>query len=277
MSAFPGIGHNRPPDEDITDVLDPTGLIDPDIIAPLLERNFQDLIERKAELLAGIERWRIEHGSPPVIKDNDDLRRTLDFHRQVQEFCRATTGTVEAEKKRVKGPVLAAASLIEGWFASIRDPVAQGNEAIHAAYTAHLVARESEERERRQAEAKRLRDEADSLAVEAEQASGPLMQQVLTQAAGEAARAADDALVGVQAGATELTRIRGHLGTTGGLRTSWAWEAYDMMTLLKAIVSGKESIDLIQPNDTVINALVRPKSGRRFIPGVRIFEKKTAR
>jgi hypothetical protein len=100
-------------------------------------------------------------------------------------------------------------------------------------------------------------------------------QDALLEEAAEQEHAATVAEAAAKATPADLSRVRGNMGTVGSLKTTWTWEVQDKMALLKAIVDGKESADLVITNDTVITALVRGKTGRRTITGLRVYEKKT--
>jgi hypothetical protein len=276
-----GIGGNNPPDP--LEDMDVYKIVDPALMIPLLERNFPELIARRDEFVPGIQRWIEAHSEEldegirtlPVIVDDEDLKDALDFLRQLQGFYRVNTGEVEVEKRKVKESLRMATAAVEGWFTdTINEPVRKGATAILAAYTTALKDREVAAQKAKDAEAAAAREAAQRLAEMAAQAASPRSKEALLDGAAKQEQVAQQAEAAARAG-PELSRIKGNMGTTGSLRTTWSWEKANLMELLKAIVAGKESIDLVTTNDTIITALVRGKDGRRTIPGLNIFQKKT--
>src|SRR3990172_8385904 len=58
-------------------------------------------------------------------------------------------------------------------------------------------------------------------------------------------------------------------GIGGAIREIWSAEVYDLHALVAAIVEGKASTGLIEPNQTALNGMARSLKKNMIIPGVR--------
>lgn len=63
-------------------------------------------------------------------------------------------------------------------------------------------------------------------------------------------------------------------GISGAIRELWSAEVYDLPALLQAIVSGKASMGLIEPNMTALNGMARALHENMIIPGVSAVSRK---
>lgn len=63
-------------------------------------------------------------------------------------------------------------------------------------------------------------------------------------------------------------------GVGGAIREVWSAEVYDLHALLCAIVEGKASIGLIEPNLTALNGLARSLKSNMQVAGVRAVSRK---
>lgn len=278
----PPRGDNHPPGPPL-DEIDPRKLIDLTIIVPLLKLNYPQLAVRRDELKAGIERWVAAHmpegpvppGTKPVIVDDDDCGDTLDFLTQCRDFG---TKEVEPARKAVKEPVDKIAKAIQAFFVDgLSNQVQTARQPIEDAYSLFLIAKRDKVRHERAVAAFQQQQRASQLAQQAKRAASPVQQDALLEQAIEAENEVERLKLAAEAPAADLTRVRGDMGSVGGLKTTWAWEVEALMDLVQAVGQGRESIDLLTTNQTHINALVRGADGRRKIPGLRIFEEAKGR
>lgn len=264
------IGANHPPD------LDLENLIDLDQLRAALRLSYPDLQKRRDELCAAIERWTKQHGEPPVIADEIDAGVTADFLKLQLAPFGGKQGEAERTRQKIKGPLLVACEEVDEQFNNrLRGPVLLGMKLMQDAGTAFVLRREAEERERRRRAAAEAAAEAKRLAEEA-----------------EAGRVSDDAAVEAEERALhvaasvdqvkEAGRVRGDFGSTVSGRSTWKVRVTDIKKLAGAVARGDLATDWIVLNETVANAMVRGKSGKRQkdLPtdcGIEIHEERVAR
>lgn len=280
-----GIGDNNPPPGPY-DHIDPHNLVDVKAIVPVLNLNFQPLIDRREECIAGIGRWIEAHTPnftggtaqikpPPRIEDDQDCADAQDYLQQLRDF---SSKEVEPARKKVKVSIDKAAKAIQGWFVGgLSDAVVTAKQPIEDAYTAYLVAKEDRIRKARAAAAMEQAAQARRLADQASRARSAKQKDVLTEQAIVAEEYSGRLFAEAEAPTRELTRIYGDEGSVGGLRSDWKWREENLIELIQAVAHGQEPASMLTTNDVYINSLVRPKDGRRKIPGLIIFEEKTGR
>lgn len=271
-------GHNKPPDL-ILDDIDPTKLVDPRIIVKLLDQNYKPLVERRDELVAGIARWIGAHTassrSVPVVKDEKDCGATLDYLTQIREYA---TKEVEPARKKVKDPLDKASKAVQGWFAvGLAQAIKDASRPIEEAYTRFLQDKEAAERQRATEAAWDARQEAGRLADQARRAQQAQQQVRLLDQAADLEHDAAQLEARAVSGAAEVTRVRGEMGSVGGLKTMWRWRVENLIELVQAVSAGQETIDMLIPNEVHINTLVRPADGRRKIPGLSVYPEQKGR
>lgn len=276
----PPRGHNKPPGPTL-DAIDPTKLVDVSIVVGVLRENYAALEERREELKAGIARWLAAHteskvaGSRPQIVDDDDCGDTLDFLTQLREFG---TKEVEPARKQVKDPLDKAAKAVQGYFVDGLSRVIEvARKPIEDAYSLFLVEKQQEAVRIRKQAAIDHQQEANRLAKQAQRATSMQQQDALLAQAIEAEAAAESFRASSQASTAEITRVRGDMGSVGGLKTTWHWEVEALMDLVQAVSQGREPIDMLTTNDSYISGLVRPADGRRKIAGLRVFSEAKGR
>ena len=281
-----GIGHNQPP----IDLL-PEALIDPDALPDLFARNYGPLIQRGADLVAGMERWKAKHQVPrppdwpegmawPIryaVPDEADNNKCSDFVRMIASYAGGrspASGEVNEARETVKKPVLAAGASIDAWFNNLRDPLRRDVALIDNAQRDFLQAKLRREQEERDRAAAAALEESNRLAEAARVAGG-------TDAAVEQAVVAEEkavaAVKAAEATPAEMTRSRSAAGTTTALGGKWIWRLADMMELAKAVVAGKVALQFLTTNDPVIGAAVRVRNGMRECPGLIIEEEAQVR
>ena len=265
-----GIGGNYPP-EDVNDGSDYLPLADAGQIRDTLSRQCAELERRRDELLAGIERWKEAHAAPDggslVIADRQDCANTIDFIKQLKLY---RTHEVEPERKRCKVPFDEMCDAVQGYFVGLQSTVENATAPIQTAYEHYLKAEEVELRRDMRCAAAEKAQEAQRLTAQAQRATDQRQQESLYHQAKEAQDQADALFDAAEnASAADLTKIRGDLGAIGGLKVVWEWEVESLMDLVQAVAQGREPIDMLRVNDTVINAMVR-KGARQKIAGLRI-------
>lgn len=267
-------------------------LVETEEIAHLLALQYQPLVDRADDLLARSEAWFREHKNTAgraVIKDDADMNAASDFFRQVNDHA-GKTGEVEETRKRVKQKPFEATKAIDAFFVNLRDRLTGAMQVIDAsqnAYATEKAARERrvrEEAERQAAvEAERVRLEAEAETRRAAEAAikahgddeavaeALAVEEAAQERIAQAEETAAIATAQARASTSELTRTRSVLGTTTSAATNWKWKVTDMRALLEAALKGDAPMDFLIPNETMINAAVRGKNGRRACPGLEIF------
>jgi len=235
LATAPSIGHNQPP------------TVAEQIQASLAE-NHAALIKRRDDLLGSAER------APAVIDSDETAGRVTDLIRLIG----AATKASETARVSEKEPHLEAGRAVDGWFKKISDPLAKAKAKVQGPLDTYLRQKEAAERQRREAEAKALREAAEREAAAMQTEAQMNAAVAIEERAAEAQEAA-------QAKPAELARTRGDYGGLATLRTTWDFE------IVNAAAVPREYLIV---NDAAIRAAV--KSGAREIAGVRIFEKQSA-
>ena len=177
-----------------------------------------------------------ERGLSNLIKEID---ATFDPH--IKKAFEAHRGLVAEKKKHVE-PVEEAKRLIKGKriiYVDEQDRIRKAEEA------------------RLQAEARRLAEEQalrDAIAAE-------------TEGRPEEAEAILNEPVSVPT--VTIAKTTPSAGVGGAIREIWSAEVYNLHDLVMAIVEGKASIGLIEPNMVALNGLARSLKKNMSVPGVR--------
>jgi hypothetical protein len=109
------------------------------------------------------------------------------------------------------------------------------------------------------------------LAHQAQRAKQPEQQQALMEQAFEVEHEAEKLTAKAEAPVSDLTRVRGDMGSVGGLKENWVWETENLIDLVLAVAQGQQPIEMLTTNDVFINSRVRPsKDGLRKCPGLNI-------
>lgn len=276
-----GPGHNHPPDEEENPLrkIDPEKLFDLTTLPLVFKLNYPLLYARKDELLKNIKGWIEDHTSDPKAKplvgDEQDLKDTIDFVAQVENFLKKE---VEVTRKRVKGPLDKAAAAVQQFFVKdLADGLDKALKPIVDAKSMALIAKEERERQRLREEAWEKAQLANRLAIQAKRALGVVEKESYLE---HAMAVEDEArrLEAAAAGSTvELTRTRTDLQQIASLRVTWNYEVEDMTELLMAIVNHEIPFEWVTINETYANSQIKRKDGVRIVPGLKIVEEKTAR
>src|SRR3972149_1146124 len=182
-----------------------------------------------------------ERGLSNLIKEID---ATFDPH--IKKAFEAHRGLVAEKKKHVE-PVEEAKRLIKG------------KRIVYVDWQARI--RKAEEA-RLQAEARRLAEEA------------ALRDAITAEAEGRPEEAEAIISEPVSVPIVTIAKTTPSAGVGGAIREVWSAEVYDLHALVAAIVEGKASIGLIEPNMTALNGMARSLKKNMVIPGVRAVSRK---
>lgn len=202
MSDTASIGHNLPRLPEI---------IHPEVIRALIEYETAPLKERAKELIGACKRFTEAF---PTIETPEQDAKAAEVLAVVQRFT-SKSGRVETARVALKAPILAAdtaiGSLAKGPFAGIVVSVEAAASAISRASINYKLKVEKETREKAQAEAKRLADEA----AIAEQLASRGSSTVTMDDAIAAAEASETQQKVADSTSANLTRVHGDgVGTT---------------------------------------------------------------
>jgi len=182
-----------------------------------------------------------EQGLSALIKWFDDI-----YDKPIKEAFAHHRGLVADKKSHVE-PVEEAKRLIKG---------------KRIAYV------DEQERLRKEAEAK-LQAEARRLAEEA-----ALRDAIAAEAEGRPEEAEAIISEPVSVPTVTIAKTTPSAGVGGAIREVWNAEVYDLHALVAAIVEGKASIGLIEPNMTALNGMARSLKANMTIPGVKAVSRK---
>jgi hypothetical protein len=256
----PAIGHNQPPKP-----------LTPDEVRAWLDESCRDLATRRAEILAGIDRFLAKY---PTIPDDDIQGRATDFAGQRGSIAGWLKKT-EERRETEKAPFLEAGRTVDAHFKTLVASVAEGRKTIIGRMNAYAEKKLAEERARAEREAA----EAAERARIAEEAALKTMAQDQLEAAVEAAQDAEHAQRRAIAPAAELTRVYGAIGTPGvvsSLRSTWRFDEANsnLMELAKAVVDGRAPVAYLAFNTSRIGYAIRSERVR-VIPGCTIREERS--
>jgi hypothetical protein len=236
--TLPPATHNLPP------------LPTPESLEAALRAEHAHIFDRHAAFKDAMTR------APETIADDDTAQKAADMAKQLK------SGMDVAEAKRVdaKKPFDELAAVPHGLFGKVRDDFKNWRLTIIGRADAYQAAK-------RDAERKRLADEAAKKRAEAE----ALAQQGQMEAAAEVAEKA--AVVEQKAAAPSAGATTGSLGGSFGSRTTWTFSIED---------KSKIPLEYMEPNLVAIgaaknaaNAAKKLEKGKVYtdiIPGVRIYE-----
>lgn len=209
MSNIVGIGDNS------------GGMDAAELIKANLAERAEDLVKRADELLAA------EARVPKSVDNATDADKVSTFIRQ----CTALEKALNEKRTAEKEPYLSGGRAVDGYFASVTDPVKKLKDRLTAIRTAYDVAVYQAEQRRRAEEARIAREEADARAAqaraEAEAARSAADKKRAADAADQSAVAevkAEAAAEAVKEKPAEMTRTRTDLGVTSSLRQEWVYE-----------------------------------------------------
>lgn len=227
MSATAGIGHNQPRP------------MSPEDVEAFLKETCADLVARRDEILAGIERFKAAY---PVIPDAEVQAKAADF-ASAKGAIGGFLKLAEARRVTEKQPFDAASGAVQGFFKTLVGAITEGQTEIKTRMTAFATKLEAERRAAAQKEAEAAAERARQAEAEAMASMAP---SALEQAA-EHYKAAERAQVLAEAKAAEHSRVTGtQSGATVSLRTSYKLneEASSLTGLARAVVAEHIASDL---------------------------------
>src|SRR3972149_6173055 len=177
-----------------------------------------------------------EHGLSALIKE---IEATFGPHK---DAAHKTWKGLVAEEKRHVDPVEEAKRLIKG---------------------KRITYDTEQTRIRKDAEAKL---QAEALRMAEEQA---LRDAIAAEAEGRPEEAAAILDEPISVPTVIIAKTTPSAGVGGAIREVWNAEVYDLHALVMAIVEGKASIGLIEPNMVALNGLARSLKKNMSVPGVR--------
>lgn len=256
-----------------------------------LRDNHRDLLARRDELLQMVEDFQADHAS---VDDDETSGVLAGVITQLSKVAKEA-GAIH---KGIKAPFLEGGRIVDNFFVGqIAAKLEQRAETLNRLQTAYLRAKDDRKRREAAEAAARARAEEDARRREAEKAErekraaeraaakpptlfaegqGP----DATAAAADAARRAEDARRAQEqarverqaqeataaASPAELSRTRGDYALAS-LRTTVDFEVEDIT---------KVPPEFLTVNAPLVRAAIRGKDGRKTIPGLRIFEVRTA-
>lgn len=229
--ARPGPGHNQPP------------LETPDEIAERLGLAYLSLIGRRDELADMATRL------PAADKMDSEWEKKLsDGIKAAQTFLKSA----EARRVDEKEPFLAAERAVDGFFATVKDPITKLKDTMGALLSSYQRAEARRKADELAAEQRRAREAQEAAEAERRKAEAAARKKQLdAQAAADAAdrlrrakeaeaKAADDLAVAARAAKAKpaaLSRSRTDLGVVASLRTVWDHEIVDADKVPRAYCS----------------------------------------
>lgn len=257
----PGIGHNKPPaKEELTALSDRLAQRIADENTDLKKRK-DDLIARAAEL-------------PKKVKSEDHVGKIGDFIRDVDGVLK----DAEAIRVATKAPVLLMERAIDGIFKKFGKPLTDLTTELRGRINVYQVAKDEEERQRREAEAEKARkaeDEARAKAAKALKGKNQDKAADAVRAVDHASAQRAQAEAAVDFKPAEVARTRGEQSTST-LQEVWHSEVTDWDKLqsegiakLGRYISRSELEKAAERAAKDMEA-----SGIGAIPGVRIYSTK---
>ena len=222
-----------------------------------------DLVKRQSELLHGDGgKTKGLEGAPTEVTDDTTAQRVGDFVAQLTAFEK----NCDAQREKEKAPYLQAGRTVDAFFKDLAKAITEGKAKLLGVQGIYLRRKAAEERARVEAEAKRLREEAERKAADAKTDAD------LEEAVGYE-QASLDRQDQANAKPAELARTRSTsaIGSLSTLRTTWHYEVED-------ITKVPEQYKMV--NDKAVNAYIREQtkgSGTPApIPGLKIFSRQDA-
>lgn len=229
-----------------------------------LEQEIADLVNRRDELLSGVDRC------PETIEDDDTERRATDLARLI-----GVAVTNSNTKRLARGePARTAQALVNAVYSRITTPLEQAKNTVLSRLTVYQRAKAAAERRRRDEEAARQREEAERLRKAAEEAEAAAKEEADLRDAiavdASAQQAEADAAAATRAATAkpaDLHRARGDFGAVGSLRTAWTGDITDRETLDLEALRPHIALDALEK---AVRAYVR--AGGRDLRGANIYQ-----
>lgn len=276
-TGTPGAGHNSG--------LDP--ILNPTVQQAQWEIDHREMFARRDELLGSVARFWTKY---PKIEDEAAQETATELVSQMK----ATAKQAETVRGTVGAPFLALTRAVNAIFKTATHDRLEGEwQKIERAQSAYAIAKEERLRKAAEAEAKRLREEAEVARLAAErvrkeeeaaQQQSPIsslfglpsadpntpssaadeLERDVAMAEAQAAQAQKTAA----APSKDLGRTRTALGAVASLVDNWTFELVDITKVPKKY---------LLLNEQLVRAEVRSLKGAAEIPGVRVYNDKKVR
>ena len=160
-------------------------------------------------------------------------------------------------------PIKEAHAHHKGLVADKKSHVEPVSEAKRLIKSKRILYVDEQERLRKIAEA-RIQAEARRIAEEA-----ALAAAIAAENAGDSVEAEEILNEPVHVPVVTVAKSTPSAGVSGAIREIWSAEVINMMELLKAIVDGKASIGLVEPNHAALNGIARSLKDNMKLAGVK--------
>lgn len=269
----PTIGHNAPPPEIKTG----------EALRDDLQSEHHSLLDRRDELLAMADRFDHDYAA---VEDDEASGLLAGIITQIN----GASKVADKVREGVKAPYIEGGRIVDGFFnGNISSLLDKRAAALNAKQTAYQRARADRIRREAEEKARKAREEEEAQRKEAERAERERKaaereakkatdDEEQAKADALARDAADRVVAARQAqhtarllkeqstdvatsNAADRSRVRGDYAMAS-LRTTWKFRVVDIRQV---------PAEYVAVNESVINALIRGKNGKREIPGLEIY------
>ena len=231
-----------------------------------IDEEFDALQTRTDDLVVAANAWL---NDVPAILNDEQAGRCSDFTTQITKH----TAAVEKERKEKKDPHKLAGEAVDKRFNPLKQQMKIVKDLLRPIMTAWLQKKEDERQEREraaEAEAERLRKEAEDAVKKAEEAKGDVVGN--TVAAEQAQGRAEEAQTQAKTVARSTVAIKSdYAEKRRGLRTTKRAEIRDFDRALRHYRDHPEVAALI-----VKLASADARAGKKRIPGCKVIEERKA-
>jgi len=265
----PSIGHNSK--APIVEAVLPAQL-DAGVLRDQLLLDHADLITKRDELISEATRYLDQFPKGPT--NDEEMGRAADMVKDIKE----TAKKAEDAHKDAKKPYLECGRAVDTVLKQeTGDKLTSTAKLLERGMGTYAAAKAAAAQKAAQEEAARQASAAQRLAEAAAAETNALRSEAIMEQAVAAADIGDAATKVATASTADLSRVRGSFGSQAALYDNWTYEVVDLMELVRAVAAGTAPLSYLMLNDSVVGGVVRPKTGMRSIPGLKIENKPTAR
>lgn len=203
----------------------------------------------------------LDYAKTLIIKDDKVCQEAIDYEHGLSALVKEIEGAFRPTLKKMD-------EAREGLYKEMTGRLTPVEEAKRLIKGKRIVYVEEQERIRKAEEA-RIQAEARRQAEEA-----TLAAAIAAEEAGETEEAAAIIDEPVHVPVITVAKTVPSAGVGGAIKEIWSAEVVDFIKLLEAIVTGKASIGLVEPNQTALNGMARSLKANMQIPGVRAVSRK---
>lgn len=198
-----------------------------------------------------------------VIENDDQLETAVSLRAWIQ----TTSKNLEEQRTAVTGPINQALRTLNGRFKEVSDPLDAAKKKLDGKIALYMEKREEQKRAEAEEEARKSQEEKLKLAEELEMSGDTEGAEAVLEEAAETLPAA-----------TKSSPARGKFGGSVSMRTTMEAELDESIKTLADL--SKIPAEYLLPlsecvNWKVVRAAISGKNGKRDIPGLRIYEKKS--